>query len=1183
MPACGEQSTRKIALPEFRLPSFGNSHQESELSPQVSEKSGQGKLWLASVAGKQIPFRPSDRYCAAGLSHFALRNDKSDGRFAERNATLNATSAGAPMPHFPPVFAALMLLSLFATPTAGQGPQSPENVRSGIDYNRDIRPILSNHCWNCHGRDDGSRQAELRLDEHEPGLKGGASGLPAIVPGKPTDSELVRRIRHTDPDLVMPPPESQNPLSPRQQQLLEKWIAAGAPRAEHWAFIPPVRPTVPAFSAAHSTTGSVQPIDAFILQRLQQQGLEFSPPAPPLTWLRRVSLDVTGLPPSLAEQQEFLDDIGKQSLANARERVVDRLLASPASAERFAMLWLDLARYADTNGYNNDETRTMWPWRDWVIQAFQSNMPYDQFLTEQLAGDLLPSASLSQKVATGFNRNHVLTTEGGIIEEEYHAEYVADRIHTTSTVFLALSIQCARCHDHKYDPISQQDFYQLAAFFNNVPDRIVSYSAGRMAEPLLKVPTAAQRAELDRLTALEADLQTRLQQRRDSADDAVAAWEAALTPAELDQPAQPGLAAAFTLDEATGNYLEQLTAAPAGIPNGPRKSVPGRFGEAAHFDGSAWIAAASVGDFDADQPFSVSVWVKPEAGDAATVLSRMDDAAAYRGYDLILESSRPAAHFVNHWPDTAFKVVAEKPLQLNQWQHLLLCYDGSRRSTGVTLYVDGAPQKLTATTDNSLTGTLRTDKPFHIGRRQNSAPFRGAIDDLRIFSAVLREADATRLAAGAPAAGLRELLATPADKRTPDQRQLIRSYFLDFADPLSGNLRSELAEIPGRRSEIEKQIPVTMVMQEEPQRRPSYILKRGQYDQRGPQVRAAIPAVFARSLPPAPTDAAEPTRLELARWLTDPKHPLTSRVAVNRLWEMLFGAGIVETSADFGIQGSPPSHPELLDWLAVELVESGWNQRALLKAMLLSETYAQSSGVTPELREIDPRNTLLARAPRLRLPAELIRDNALAVSGLLSTTVGGPSVRPWQPAGLWEDVSVERREKYVTDAGENARRRSLYSFWKRTCPPPGMTTFDAPDRETCVIRRSRTNTPLQALVLLNDPTYLAASQHLAKQLLLLPNDSERWESAFRRILCRPPVAAETDALNAVLASARQHFQAHPAAAQELLSSATLATPPASSESTQIALPNTAQEIIEIAAWSTAVSTIMNTDEAITRP
>ncbi len=1089
------------------------------------------------------------------------------------------------MLHFSPLLTALLLLPLLTEPVAGQeqGARPQENSDAAIDYNRDIRPILSNHCWNCHGRDEGSRQAELRLDEHDAGIKGGASGLSAIVPGQPDASELVRRIHHPDPGLVMPPPETQKPLTPRQQELLERWIAEGAPRAEHWAFIPPVRPPVPQGNSQLSRGDSVRPIDAFILQRLRQQGLDLSPAAPPLTWLRRVSLDVTGLPPSPAEQQEFLDNIAAVTLPAARERVVDRLLASPASAERLAMLWLDLARYADTNGYNNDETRTLWPWRDWVIQAFQSNMPYDQFLTEQLAGDLLPDASLSQKVATGFNRNHVLTTEGGIIEEEYHAEYVADRIHTTSTVFLGLSIQCARCHDHKYDPISQQDFYQLAAFFNNVPDRIVSYSAGRMAEPLLKVPTAGQQAELDRLTALEADLKARLLQRRDSADEAVAAWEAALTPADLSQPAQPGLTAAFTLDEASGNYIEQLTAAPVGIHHGPRESLPGRFGQAARFDGTAWIAAADVGDFDSDQPFSLSVWVKPESGDAATVLSRMDDAAAWRGYDLILEGTRPAVHFVHHWPDNAFKVVAEKPLQLNQWQHLLLTWDGSRRSTGVALYVDGVPQKLTATTDHPLTGTLRTEKPFHIGRRQSSAPFRGAIDDLRVFRVALQETEARRLAAGAPPAGLRELLATPAGQRTPEQQQLVRSYFLDFADPFSESLRTQLSEIPGKRSEIEKQIPVTMVMQEQPQRRPSFILKRGQYDQRGPQVRAAIPAVFARSLPPAPADASEPTRLELAQWLTDPRHPLTSRVAVNRLWEMLFGTGLVETSADFGIQGSPPSHPELLDWLAVELVESGWNQRALLKAMLLSDTYGQSSTVTAQLREADPRNTLLGRAPRLRLPAELIRDNALAASGLLSTVVGGPSVRPWQPEGLWEDVSVERRDKYVTDVGENSRRRSLYSFWKRTCPPPGMTTFDAPDRETCVIRRSRTNTPLQALVLLNDPIYLAASQHLAKQLLPLPSDTERWSFAFQRILCRPPVPAEINALDAVLQSAREHFRNDPEAASQLLNAALVAIPPAPAEATPETLPDLAHDPLEVAAWSTAISALMNTDEAITRP
>ena len=1080
---------------------------------------------------------------------------------------------------------ALLLVLLNQPSAAGQG--STEQ-KATIDYNRDIRPILSNHCWNCHGRDDAARKAELRLDSHQPALNGGSSGQPAIVPGNPAASEVVRRIEHSDPSLVMPPPETQKPLSPLQIQLLKQWIAAGAPRAEHWAFITPVRPATPAVQNTHALNTPPHPIDAFIIQRLTEHGLSLSPPAPPLTWLRRASLDTRGLPPTPAEVTAFLADINNSSLPAAREKAVDQFLASPASAERLAAHWLDLARYADTNGYNNDETRTMWPWRDWVINAFLNNMPYNQFLTEQLAGDLLPNPTLSQKVATGFNRNHVLTTEGGIIEAEYHAEYVADRIHTTSTVFLALSIQCARCHDHKYDPISQRDFYQFAAFFNNVPDRIVSYSAGRMAEPLLKVPSPQQQAELDSLEQLENSLNAQLEQQRLAAPNATTSWEASLKSEDISKLSLPGLAAAFSLDEQNTSFLESVSANSAGIRHGNIPAVPGRFQNAAHFDGNSWISADSVGDFEAHQSFSVSVWVRPLAGDAATVLSRMDDAAAYRGYDLILESSKPAAHFVHHWPDKAFKVVAERPLQPGKWQHILLTYDGSKRAGGVQIFVDGKPQKLTATTDHILDGSLRTDKPFHIGRRHNSAPFRGDIDELRLFHGALPEADAHKLANGQSPATLRELLANPAQQRSPQQTLALQNYFLENIDPVAIKLRSELATIPAKRAEIDKQIPLTMVMQELPERRPTHILLRGQYDQLGPQVSAAIPAVFndATTDPSATakndpnTNNLQPTRLDLANWLTHPKHPLTARVAVNRAWELLFGIGLVETSEDFGIQSSPPSHPELLDWLAVELVESNWNYRALLKSILLSQTYSQSSHVTPHLRELDPRNTLLAHAPRLRLPAEFIRDSALHSSGLLAQHIGGPSVKPWQPDGLWEDVSVERREKYATDPGPNARRRSLYTFWKRTCPPPGMTTFDAPDRETCVIRRSRTNTPLQALVLLNDPIYLAAAHHLAQTLLTLPSDSERWQLAFTCILTRPPNPAEINALNTVLNSARQHFTTNPNAALELLKASTIATPePTNSITPSPPHPNPT----ELAAWTTTLSTLLNSDEAITRP
>ena len=580
------------------------------------------------------------------------------------------------------------------------------------------------------------------------------------------------------------------------------------------------------------------------------------------------------------------------------------------------MHWLDAARYADTNGYNNDETRSMWPWRDWVIDAFARGMPYDQFLIEQLAGDLLPEATLSQKVATGFNRNHVLTTEGGIIEEEYHVEYVADRVHTTATVFLGLSMQCARCHDHKYDPLSQREYYEFSAFFNNVPDRVVPYSQGRMAEPLLKLPSVAQQAEL-----------------------------------------------------------------------------------------------------------------------ASIELRRVE------------------------------------------------------------------------------------------------------IERLLKETATLSEAE-------------------------------------------SKALKTELADLTKRRETVEKAITVTMVMAEQTPRRPTFVLKRGQYDQRGEPVSTALPSVLAVAMGGSPVvpptgpsgDAAKQllTRLDLARWLTNPAHPLTARVAVNRWWEMLFGTGLVETAEDFGIQGALPSHPELLDWLATELVRTNWDQRAILKQIVLSATYRQSSRVTPELLERDPRNRLLTRGSRYRLSAESVRDNALCISGLLREKSGGPSVKPYQPEGLWEDVSVERRDKYVPDAGEGLYRRSMYTFWKRTCPPPGMATFDAPDRETCVIRRARTNTPLQALVLLNDPTYVEAARKLAERVLLAAKtDDERLTLACKLVLARQPHAVERDALQSLLRTASRRFADDKAAAEKLVRIGV--------STSDAALPTS-----ELAAWTTVMSILLNLDEAISK-
>ncbi|MFN6332686.1 MAG: DUF1553 domain-containing protein [Planctomyces sp.] len=1039
-----------------------------------------------------------------------------------------------------------------------------------VDFNRDVRPILANHCWSCHGRDEASRKAGLRLDTREAALAAGDSGQPALVPGQPAASALLQRIHATDSDEIMPPPEFRKPLSDRQKSVLQNWIRQGAHYADHWAFIPPQRPPLP---AVRPSNWPVSDVDLFVLHRLQQEGLQPAAPAPPLMWLRRASLDLTGISPSPAEQQQFLDEVRQQGLLTAKSLAADRMLQSDRCAERLAMQWLDAARYADTNGYNNDEMRTMWPWRDWVIEAFRSGMPWDQFLIEQLAGDLLPEATVSQKVATGFIRNHVLTTEGGVIEDEYHWEYVADRIHTTSTVFLGLSLQCARCHDHKYDPFSQRDYYRLAGFFNNVPDRIVSYSQGRMAEPLLKVPSKAQTAELEQLAQRETELQNLLAARTTAVAADADAWAAGLSEQQLAEMELAGLAHTFSLDEADGDFRDSHGRSAPAVLHGSRSNVPGHSGNALQFSGSTWLAAPDVGDFEADQPFTAAAWIRTAAGSGGTVFSRMDDAAAYRGYDFIVEGGRLNAHFVDHWPDKGCKVSTAAVLKPQQWHHVTLVWQGSRRAAGIRIYVDGVPQTLQVDNDGEVAGSLRTAKPFHIGRRQNSVPFTGTIDDVRIFSRALSDDDVRRLADGKTLSGIREIVLTAAARRSAEQSAELQRFWVEHIDTESRSWRTELAAIGPRRAAIEQQIPQTMVMQEQTPRRPSYILNRGQYDQRGEQVTAGIPAVFAATLNTIDTGAAqtEPTRLDFARWLVSPQNPLTARVAVNRWWEMLFGTGLVETTEDFGIQGALPSHPELLDWLACELQSSGWNQKHMLKSMVLSATYGQTSDVSPELLERDPRNLLLARSSRMRLPAEMLRDNALAASVLLNPAIGGPSAKPWQPEGLWEDVSVERREKYQPDPGDGIYRRSMYTFWKRTCPPPAMTVFDAPDRETCLVRRSRTNTPLQALVLLNDPTYVEAARKLAERVLLAnTDDTARIDVAVRIVLARPPGPAEQQELRQLVDVGRKHFAAEPAAAAELRKVGRAVADPR--------IPDD-----ELAAWSSAMSVLLNLDEAITRP
>ena len=802
-----------------------------------------------------------------------------------------------------------------------------------------------------------------------------------------------------------------------------------------------------------------------------------------------MTLDLTGLPPTPAELEAFLSD----TASDAYEKVVDRLLASPRYAERMAMSWLDLARYADTHGYNNDGERTQWAWRDWVINAFDTNMPYDQFITQQLAGDLLEGATPQQQLATAFGRNHVITSEGGIIDEEYRVEYVADRVHTTATVFLGLSMQCARCHDHKFDPLTQREYYGFFSFFNNVPEGPLHYNQNAAAAPVIQAYSPLDAEPRERLARQVADLEARRQAREGEIADPLAAWERAVLSAPPPEPAvQP--VACFPLDEGVGESISDRMRPDRSAPVvGTTRWSEGRWGKALEFDGQTHVELGDAFAIDHAQPFSISVWIYPTSLEPGTVTSKMDQADGYRGFDLIVEQGRPAMHLIHRWPDDGLKVIAKDPLTLEAWHHVVFSYDGSSRAAGLTFFVDGAATAVEVTNDK-LQNSITTEQPLRIGRRTVSEPFVGRIADLAFYSTALKADAVKQLAAEQALVDVRKILADTAE-RTAARQDYVRQYYLENVD---GPYRGLTADLDHVKSQLAAPPPATMVMQEMSPPRQAFVLKRGQYDQPGEPVAPHVPAV----LPPLPAGAPA-NRLGLARWLVDPGNPLTARVAVNRVWQMYFGNGIVETVEDFGSQGAWPTHPELLDWLARQFVSSGWDFRGLQKLIVMSATYRQSSSADASAHERDPKNLLLARGARFRLPAEMVRDNALAISGLLVDKVGGPSVYPYQPDGLWQDISVEHSAVYKKETGANLYRRSFYTFWKRTCPPPGLATFDAPDRETCLIRRARTNTPLQSLVLMNDPTYVEAARSWPKGCSP-PVATQRQAGSTTRFCWRPP-------------------------------------------------------------------------------
>ena len=1042
-------------------------------------------------------------------------------------------------------------------------PAQAESADGPVDYSRQIRPILSDHCFACHGPDEKVRQAGLRLDSKD-GLFQDREGHKIVTPGHPESSRLFQRISAEHEAARMPPPGFDRKLNQDQIDLIRRWISEGAEAKDHWAFVTPQRPPLPQVKRVSWVRN---PIDRYILARLESEGLDPSPEADPVTLVRRVSLDLTGLPPTPEEVDAFLADRSP----GAYEKVVERLLSSRHYGERMALQWLDASRYADTHGFHIDSHRDMWLWRDWVIDSFNRNQPFDEFTIEQLAGDLLPGATAQQKLATGFNRNHMINFEGGAIPEEYQLEYVVDRVNTTSTVWMGLTMGCARCHDHKYDPIGQREFYRFSAFFNTIPEKGLDGRKGNAA-PVLKMPYPEQARRLTELRERLEVIETRMPESRLKA--LLREWEAPAL-AKLPESPREGLLAHYELDHHTsdtsGHYRH-------GKPRG-EELVPaeGKVRGALKFSIRSHVDLGDLAGFERTDSFSLLAWVRLRNEGDQAVIARMDDLEGLRGYDLFVgdfkqhegpKYSGPLfmAHLVHAWPDNAIKVRTLTPVSLNEWHHLALTYDGTGRASGVALYLDGRRQEVEVLHD-SLTGSIRTERPLLLGRRHAKGMFDGRMDEVRIYDRNLQTHEVEQLALYHP---IRAILQEPEVERTEQKQQdLLRFYLERDAPALYRELHREQEALRRNEQELQVAVPTTMVMEEMGEPRDTVVLDRGDYRNRGEKVEPGVPA----ALSPFPQDAP-PNRLGLAQWLMDPDHPLTARVTVNRFWQMYYGAGFVKSAENFGSQGDQPDHPELLDWLATEFAASGWDVKGLQRLLVTSATYRQSSRVTPELLERDPENRLLARGSRFRLPAELIRDNALGASGLLVRTIGGPSVFPYQPPGLWKEMAYGEKytaQVYVQGEGDDLYRRGLYTFWKRTIPPPTLTAFDAPDRETCTLRRPRTNTPLQALILLNDPTYVEAARALAQRTLkgTASNTRDRIRLAFRLAAGRVPDSRETPILDRILQQQRNYYRTDPEAARRLIEVGDSPFDPS-------------LDPVELAAWTTVTGSILNLDETITR-
>ncbi len=1075
--------------------------------------------------------------------------------------------------------------------------EQPSQTQTKIEFNRDIRPILSDKCFVCHGPDAPAKKIKLRLDSE-------AAALTVIVPGQPDQSKLIKRITHKDEAMRMPPADSGRTLTMREKELLTEWIRQGANWQSHWAFIQPARPALP---AVKNKAWPKNAIDYFVLARLEQVGLQPVPEADRATLLRRVSFDLTGLPPTLQEVDNFLND----KAPNAYEKVVDRLLASPRYGERMAFKWLDAARYADTNGYQIDGERSMWRWRDWVIEAFNQNKPFDEFTIEQLAGDLLPNAKRDQLIATAFNRNHRTNSEDGLIPEEYAVEYVVDRVDTTSTVFMGLTLGCARCHNHKYDPFTQKEYYQLYAYFNNIPEDGRASNYGNSA-PWISAPTDAQQRAMQKLTSEISRTETTLAQFIQSNAAAQRRWEKTLAangntqwfPPDnllfhhsLDATAQPFISETMTKvtmanpDEVIEEKKDVKTL-DIGFKNGTPQFVAAPVGQGVAFDGNLLFDAGKIADFnfrdrlkDYKDQFAITAWIYPEAEQSGAIVTHMQDSASEkdnnlpkgRGYGLFFANGKVHFNLVGVWADDSFRVETADIVPLKKWHHVIATFDATEPYEKVQLFLNGQKQKLKVNNPRLFRSFGDTGANLRIGA--GGGPefrFKGMIDDVRIYKSL---PDANDVAILSCADTLETIAATPVKQRSAaQQRKLTQAWLVKAVEAQS--IQNTLRNLKLEKTKLEAEFPTLMVMQEMPQPRPAFLLRRGAYDLPTEKVARAIPA----SLHSPATTTAPANRFELARWIVSAENPLTARVTVNRFWQQLFGVGLVKTVEDFGAQGELPSHPELLDWLAVEFRDGAndrtgewanhlktWSVKTLLRTIVLSATYRQSSKVTPQLIQRDPDNRLLAHGSRYRLPAEMIRDQALFVSGLLVEKRGGASVKPYQPEGLWKDMTFSNMTNYGQAKGEGLWRRSLYTYWKRTVLNPGMLVLDATAREACTVREARTNTPLQALNLMNDVTYIEAARMLAERMLKEggTTSEKRLAWAFRAITSRPPDQQERQVLLANFEAQLTFFRAHPKEAEKLLAMGEKRNDPKLSPA-------------EVAAYATTASLILNLDEVITK-